>query len=293
MSHTYPATLHKQERICSKSSSMPSSREPKPIDVGFPLRVVYMPLDEEHNGNSASEQEDGNMPNTQRPKAKMLISVPKRYFKRAVKRNRVKRQVREAYRKNKASSPTRPWRSHSSGPTHSCTTASRWKEGRQPAHKGQGETREDRRWQPSRHNPRGITRLNGLTATSPQAPQPHGKDLHTPHPRVDDATGHHNRGEQDPNAPKGKRTYGKNPKTLSRAVALLMVMPIRFYQMFITPYTPPACRFTPTCSEYARQALMKHGPIKDSSLRCGASADATHGEGADTTPCPTASPSRT
>lgn len=51
-------------------------------------------------------------------------------------------------------------------------------------------------------------------------------------------------------------------KTLSRAVALLMVMPIRFYQMFITPYTPPACRFTPTCSEYARQALMKHGPIK-------------------------------
>ena len=31
----------------------------------------------------------------------MLVSVPKRCFKRAVKRNRVKRQVREAYRKNK------------------------------------------------------------------------------------------------------------------------------------------------------------------------------------------------
>ena len=35
------------------------------------------------------------------PQAKILVSVPKKYFKRAVKRNRVKRQVREAYRKNK------------------------------------------------------------------------------------------------------------------------------------------------------------------------------------------------
>ena len=34
--------------------------------------------------------------------AQMLISVPKRYFKRAVKRNRVKRQVRDAYRKHKS-----------------------------------------------------------------------------------------------------------------------------------------------------------------------------------------------
>lgn len=33
--------------------------------------------------------------------ARILISVPKRHFKRAVKRNRVKRQVKEAYRKNK------------------------------------------------------------------------------------------------------------------------------------------------------------------------------------------------
>ncbi len=51
-------------------------------------------------------------------------------------------------------------------------------------------------------------------------------------------------------------------KTLSHAVALLLVLPIRFYQTCITPYTPPACRYTPTCSEYARQALLKHGPLK-------------------------------
>lgn len=45
------------------------------------------------------------------------------------------------------------------------------------------------------------------------------------------------------------------------AVAL-MLAPIAFYQRCITPYTPPACRFTPTCSEYARQALLRHGPLK-------------------------------
>lgn len=44
-------------------------------------------------------------------------------------------------------------------------------------------------------------------------------------------------------------------------VAVLLV-PIWIYQKAISPYTPPSCRFTPTCSEYARQALIKHGPVK-------------------------------
>ena len=42
----------------------------------------------------------------------------------------------------------------------------------------------------------------------------------------------------------------------------ILLVPIWFYQKAISPYTPPSCRFTPTCSEYARQALIKHGPIK-------------------------------
>ena len=49
---------------------------------------------------------------------------------------------------------------------------------------------------------------------------------------------------------------------LSRAVVTLLVLPIRFYQLFISPLLGPSCRFTPTCSEYARQALLKHGPVK-------------------------------
>lgn len=44
--------------------------------------------------------------------------------------------------------------------------------------------------------------------------------------------------------------------------ARLLIAPIRFYQRYISPLTPPACRFTPTCSQYAIEALRIHGPIK-------------------------------
>lgn len=77
-------TLTKKERLNSLtlieelfsggSRSLPS----------FPLRIVYMPVEDET-----------------RPTLSLLISVPKKRFKRAVKRNLVKRQIREAYRMNK------------------------------------------------------------------------------------------------------------------------------------------------------------------------------------------------
>ncbi|MBO7198525.1 MAG: membrane protein insertion efficiency factor YidD [Alistipes sp.] len=37
---------------------------------------------------------------------------------------------------------------------------------------------------------------------------------------------------------------------------------VRFYQVCISPLKPACCRFTPTCSQYAIEALRKHGPIK-------------------------------
>lgn len=37
------------------------------------------------------------------------------------------------------------------------------------------------------------------------------------------------------------------------------VWPIRVYRRFISPWTPAACRFSPTCSEYAIQAVRAHG----------------------------------
>jgi len=42
----------------------------------------------------------------------------------------------------------------------------------------------------------------------------------------------------------------------------LLILPIKFYRVCISPLTPPSCRFTPTCSEYAIEAIRKHGPLK-------------------------------
>ena len=41
---------------------------------------------------------------------------------------------------------------------------------------------------------------------------------------------------------------------------------IRGYQRFISPALPPACRFTPSCSQYALEAVQKHGSIVGSWL---------------------------
>lgn len=74
-------------------------------------------------------------------------------------------------------------------------------------------------------------------------------------------------------------------KKVSRFLAWLVIQPIRFYQLFITPYTPPSCRFTPTCSEYARQALAKHGFFKGMALAIWRILRCNPGEAPATTRC--------
>ena len=48
--------------------------------------------------------------------------------------------------------------------------------------------------------------------------------------------------------------------------ALPLIALVKFYQLCISPFTPPSCRFTPTCSQYALEALRKHGLLKGSWL---------------------------
>jgi uncharacterized protein len=48
--------------------------------------------------------------------------------------------------------------------------------------------------------------------------------------------------------------------------ARLLIAPIRFYQRFITPYTPATCRYYPTCSAYAVTALRTHGAVVGTGL---------------------------
>lgn len=46
----------------------------------------------------------------------------------------------------------------------------------------------------------------------------------------------------------------------------LMIVCIRFYQLFISPLFPPTCRFYPTCSQYAIEAIRKKGALKGGCL---------------------------
>ena len=46
----------------------------------------------------------------------------------------------------------------------------------------------------------------------------------------------------------------------------IFVLPIRVYQLAISPALPPACRFVPTCSSYAIEAVLVHGLVKGSWL---------------------------
>ena len=76
-------TLHKVERLDKKKIIEKMFAGGSRSFSVFPLRVVYLPVEELEAD------------------ASILISVSKRRFKRALKRNRVKRQIREAYRVNK------------------------------------------------------------------------------------------------------------------------------------------------------------------------------------------------
>ena len=46
----------------------------------------------------------------------------------------------------------------------------------------------------------------------------------------------------------------------------LLIALIRLYKLLISPLLPPACRFYPSCSQYALEAIQKHGALRGSFL---------------------------
>ncbi|MBO5699453.1 MAG: ribonuclease P protein component [Bacteroidaceae bacterium] len=77
-------TFPKAEHLCLRNDIDQLFKAGSHAFVAYPLRIVYQTV-EHHEG----------------PKVKVLLSVPKRKLRRAVDRNRTKRQLREAYRKQK------------------------------------------------------------------------------------------------------------------------------------------------------------------------------------------------
>ena len=62
------------------------------------------------------------------------------------------------------------------------------------------------------------------------------------------------------------RTMERIMKIVRKIAIFPFIVLIRFYQVCISPLKPPTCRFTPTCSAYALEALRKHGLFKGSWL---------------------------
>ena len=62
---------------------------------------------------------------------------------------------------------------------------------------------------------------------------------------------------------------------MNRCASLALRGLVRAYRLFISPLLPSACRFYPSCSHYAQEALERHGPLGGSwlalrrILRCG------------------------
>ncbi len=57
-------------------------------------------------------------------------------------------------------------------------------------------------------------------------------------------------------------TIKKILKILQEGIVALLILPVKFYQLFISPFLGASCRYTPTCSAYTIEALKKHGPFK-------------------------------
>lgn len=53
---------------------------------------------------------------------------------------------------------------------------------------------------------------------------------------------------------------------LNRSVATVLIGAISLYQLVLSPFVGGQCRFAPSCSNYAKQAILLHGPLLGSLL---------------------------
>jgi putative membrane protein insertion efficiency factor len=83
-----------------------------------------------------------------------------------------------------------------------------------------------------------------------------------------------------------------------RLAVLALSLPIHLYRYCVSPFLPRSCRFEPTCSRYALEALSLHGPLKGGwlaarrLLRCHPIEFLGGGSGVDPVPPPPAGPRR-
>jgi putative membrane protein insertion efficiency factor len=51
-----------------------------------------------------------------------------------------------------------------------------------------------------------------------------------------------------------------------KPMGVILISLLKFYKAVISPWLPPSCRFVPTCSEYAREAIELHGALRGTGM---------------------------
>jgi putative membrane protein insertion efficiency factor len=65
-----------------------------------------------------------------------------------------------------------------------------------------------------------------------------------------------------PAEPRSSFTVHRSRLSLTAVPRLALMAVVRGYQLTISPVLPPACRFTPTCSQYALEAIQRYGAVR-------------------------------
>ena len=163
----------------------------------------------------------------------VMTSVAKRRFKHAVDRNRIKRMTRSAYRLHK--NPL--WQA---ALQHHCTV--------RLALQSVAKT---------------MPTYPELAQAVEQAIARIVKEIDKSSPTAPVAKASLDRSEQTAKAPSAQADEANQADSQQPSLAVrLLSYPVKFYRACISPLLPPSCRFTPTCSQYALEALRVHGALK-------------------------------
>lgn len=212
-------TFKKAERLCSRKEIDALLKYGRTFSL-FPFKIVYY-IDGSVTDSSFSEMYP----------ASLLISVPKKLFKRAVKRNLLKRRIREAYRLNKELLNNNGMKL-SFMILYNAKIILSYKE-------------IDSRMKEI------LPRISKLILDTGARAMHENCNRMSSHIAAMDE-----RNEKDRIC--NNRFYG----IIKQIIALPFLLLFKFYQICISPLKPASCRFTPTCSQYAIEALKKYGPFK-------------------------------
>ena len=262
MSSLSAQSLHKNERLHSKNDIDRLLSKGRFFVVDNVFRCCVLPRSADGSGVAVGNGSAS---------ARMMVSVPKKCFKRAVKRNLLKRRIREAYRRNKPSLPMDILFVYLPKEILS------YEQIEQTLIRALERAEEKLRTCASAavvvDAPAVSAAPAAGTAASAPAAAPAsaaavvdapvasatvvGASSPAASPNSGSQTGASQREVSQPGVAQNK--FVAVLKWIGNAPFLLL---ISFYRACVSPFTPPACRFTPTCSQYAMEAFKKYGPFK-------------------------------